>query len=481
MPVSLVPLVFASLVFASEVERLSARERPNLVFVLVDDLRWDELSCMGHPVVRTPHIDRLAREGARFRNAFATTPLCSPSRASFLTGQYTHRHGILDNTDRSAESHALETFPQLLQQTGYATAFIGKWHMGNDDSSRPGFAHWAGLAGQGTSFDPVINIDGERKQFTGHTDVLNELALDFVRRDHGKPFCLYLSHKALHPELVQHADGSVSDPAASRFLPAERHKGLYADAPVPRRLNVLDSLDGKPALRRKIAGLPPLGRETGTQDKTIRDRWRMLAGIDEGVGALLAALQETNQLDRTVFVFTSDHGYWNGEHGLSVERRLAYEEAVRIPLLIRYPAMIEPGLLIDALALSIDMAPTLLAFAGVNEPFDADGRSLLPLLRAEKPADLRTSFLIERYSDTVFPRVNDMGYRAVRTEHYKYIRYADLDGMEELYDLKLDPYEMRNVIAEPAYKEALRELSGELERLAPQDAIQNAIPRSGAK
>ena len=441
-----------------------AAERPSIVVVLVDDLRWDELGCTGHPFVRTPSIDRIARQGARFRNAFATTPLCSPSRGCFLTGQYAHHHGVVDNTNRSALSHRLVTFPRILQAAGYETAYVGKWHMGNDDTARPGFDYWASMKGQGTSFDPELNENGRRASYTGHTtDVLNERAVAFVQKRRDEPFCLYFAHKALHPELVQFDDGSISDPKAAEFMPAKRHKDLYADAPIPRRLNVTDTLEGKAALQRRIAGLPPLGPETGTSDETIRDRLRMLAAIDEGVGQLLDALEKTDQLDDTVFVFTSDHGYWYGEHGLSVERRLPYDEAARIPLLVRYPRLVKAGGLVDDMALSIDLAPTLLELAGFEPPHTMDGRSLAPLLQGKRPGDWRTSFLIEYYTDTVFPRVLDMGYKAIRTERYKYIHYTDMDGMDELYDLKSDPYEMRNMIDNPAAQETLGKLKEELE------------------
>ena len=445
----------------------AADRRPNFVIVLVDDLRWDELSCTGHPVVHTPHIDRLACQGARFRNAFATTPLCSPSRASLLTGQYPHRHGIIDNTNRSQQSHRLMTFPRLLRESGYETAFVGKWHMGNDDSPRPGFDWWAGLRGQGTSFDPVINVEGERLKISGHTtDVLTKLAVSFLHRARQKPFCLYLAHKALHPELIQYDDGSISDPSAARFLPAKRHEKLYADAAVPRRLNMFDTLEGKPALARKIDGVPPLGPHTGTSDQTVRDRWRMLAGVDESTGKLLSALERIGQLDSTVIILTSDHGYWYGEHGLSVERRLAYEEGIRIPLLVRYPPLVRPYRLIDGMALSIDLAPTVLELAGLKPPATMDGRSLVPLLRGEHPAEWRTSFLIEYYTDTVFPRVLKMGYKAVRTQRYKYIHYTELDGMDELYDLVADPYEMKNLMGDPRSQTVLNELKRELRRWA---------------
>lgn len=432
-------------------------EPPNVVVVLVDDLRWDEIGCMGHSFVRTPHIDRIAREGMKFRNAFTPAPLCSPARAALLTGLNVSHHGIRDNTNRSEQSHGLVTFPKLLQDAGYETAYVGKWHMGNDDSARPGFDRWVGIKGQGTSFDPELNVDGKRVTFVGHTtDVLNRHAVEFVKKERDpstdsgqrKPFCLYLAHKALHPELVQRDDGSISDPEAARFLPAKRHETLYAEVAVPWRLNVLDDLEGKPALLREIEGLPHLSRETGTSDETVRDRLRMLAGVDEGVGMLFDALEETGELEETVFVFTSDHGYWYGEHGLSVERRLAYEEGIRIPLLVRYPAMVTEGSVVDAMALCTDLAPTVMELAGVSSGPKMDGRSLVPFLQGEVPGDWREEFLIEYNTDTVFPRVLTMGYRALRTERWKLIHYLELEGMDELYDLREDPYEMRNVIAE---------------------------------
>jgi N-acetylglucosamine-6-sulfatase len=463
--VSLLLLGILALAAHSDV-RAEETHRPNIIVVLIDDLRWDEISCGGHPVVRTPHIDRVAREGARFRNAFATTPLCSPVRGCLLTGQYAHHHGIVDNINRSEQSHRLRTFPRLLHEAGYKTAYVGKWHMGNDDTARPGFDHWVSMKGQGTSRDPLINLNGKRVRQKGHTtDVLNRHAVEFVSRPREEPFCLYVAHKALHPELTQYDDGSISDPSAAKFIPAERHKDLYKDAPVPRRFNVNDSLAGKPALRRKLGDLPPLSRETGTSDETIRDRWRMLAACDEGVGQLFAALEKTGQLDETVFVFASDHGYWYGEHGLSVERRLAYEEAIRIPLLVRYPKQFAPGGLVDEMALSIDLAPTLLELAGVKIPDDIDGRSLVPSLQGDTPDDWRNSFLIEYYTDTVFPRVFNMGYKAVRTERHKYIHYAKLEGMDELYDLSADPYEMVNLIDEPKAQPTLKQLKAELSRL----------------
>lgn len=442
---------------------------PNFVIILVDDLRWDELGCTGHPFASTPNIDRIAHEGVLFRNAFCTTPLCSPGRANLLTGLYTHKHGILDNTQRNEQSHQLKTFPRILHETGkYETAYVGKWHMGNDGSARPGYDYWVCLKGQGTSFDPVLIENGKETRNTGHTtDVLNAKAVDFLKLKHGKPFCLYFAHKALHPELVQRDDGSISDPGAAQFLPAKRHETLYANAGIPRRLNVIDNLKGKPALQRTIEGMPPLSRATGTSGKTILDRQRMLVAVDEGVGMLFRVLEENDQLDDTVIILTSDHGYWYGEHGLSVERRLAYEEGLRIPMMIRYPTMTEGSGIIDQMVLSIDLAPTVLDLAEVDESYAAemDGRSLVPLFAAKPPDDWRKSFLIEYNTDTVFPRVHKMGYRAIRTERWKYIHYLDLEGMDELYDLKDDPYEMENRIADEDAQVVLKNLRLELQSL----------------
>ena len=287
------------------------QSRPNIVFILVDDLRWDEIGIAGHPYVETPNIDRIGREGIFFRNAFMTTPLCSPSRASFLTGQYAHTHGITDNVDHSAASHRLVTFPTLLHQGGYETSFIGKWHMGNDDTPRPGFDNWISFKGQGTYLNPEVNENGKSLKRTGYiTDILNDYALKFIRQPHNKPFLLYLAHKAIHPEVQQNDDGSVDLSKSELFIPAERHKHLYGNRKIPHRLNYQRAPIDKPALARKIDDLPALGPVTVTADETILGRQRTLMAIDEGVGEILKALKELGQLENTILVFTSDNGYF---------------------------------------------------------------------------------------------------------------------------------------------------------------------------
>jgi arylsulfatase A-like enzyme len=440
-----------------------AASRPNIIFILMDDLRWDELRCMGNPIAETPNIDRIAREGALFRNAFVTTPLCSPSRASFLTGRYAHAHGILDNTARDAQSHKLATFPRTLHAAGYETGFIGKFHMGNDDSPRPGFDSWVSFKGQGTYHDPELNVDGKTVAAKGYTtDILSQRAVSFLERKRTRPFFLWLAHKAVHPELTQYADGSVSDPNGGKFIPADRHKDLYAGRAVPRRPNALKPPAGKPALERKIGDLPPLGPATGTDDETIRNRLRMVKAVDEGVGEMLRTLEKSGQLDNTAIIFTSDEGYFFGEHGLSYERRLAYEESIHIPLLVRYPGLARAGSTVDGFALGLDIAPTVLEMAGVKPEFAMHGRSLVPLLRGGA-TDWRKSFLVEYFSDKTMPRISRMGYQALRTERWKYIHYTELQGMDELYDLGKDPYEMRNVIS--SERGVLVGLRAELDRL----------------
>ena len=450
------------------------KARPNIVFVLIDDLRWDEVD---YPFVNFPHLQRVAREGVRFRNAFVTTPLCSPSRASFLTGQYAHKHGITDNTDRSPRSHELQTFPRLLHAAGYETAFVGKWHMGVDDTRRPGIDHWVSVKGQGLYINPEFNVNGQRVQRKGYfTDLLSEYALDFLKQPRSKPFLLYVSHKSVHPDVTQYADGSVSDPNASKFIPADRHKDMYHGAEIPRRPNYGKAPENKPALQQKLPNLPPLGPRTVTDDETIRNRLRMLHAADEGIGEIMRLLAQQKQLDNTLIVFTSDEGYFYGEHGLSVERRLAYEESARIPLYMLWPGRIRAGSVVEPFALSIDVAPTLLDAAGIAPPREMDGRSLLPLLTDRqvslnggrgtgRATPWRKSFLIEYFSDKVFPRVHKMGYQSVRTERWSYIHYTDLENADELYDLRRDPYQLKNLIASPAAQPALQQLKSELARL----------------
>jgi N-acetylglucosamine-6-sulfatase len=370
-----------------------------------------------------------------------------------LTGQYVYTHGIRDNTNRSAASHQLRTFPAILKENRYATAYIGKWHMGNDSTPRPGFDRWVSFKGQGAYVDPLLNIDGKESTATGYmTDLLTKHAVDFVRTERFRPFVLCLAHKAVH----------------GPFTPAERHMNLYADAtftPPPNVMKMAESRAQKPLLPQPANRPgPPMVTDGKAEAKTFPNminQLRCLAAIDEGVGELLKALEETKQLENTVFVFTSDNGFFWREHGLG-DKRWAYDESVRDPLLIRYPKLIKPGTRVEQLAVNIDLAPTFLDLAGVPIPATMQGRSLKPLLAGEKTA-WRTSILMEYFRDGQFAIPP---WQAVRTDLWKYIHYPESEKHDELYDLQADPYEMRNVIQEAAARERLVELKQELTRLA---------------
>jgi N-acetylglucosamine-6-sulfatase len=445
--------------------------RPNILVVVVDDLRWDEVGYVGHPYLETPNIDRLAREGVRFSQAVHAVPLCSPNRASILTGQYPSRHGIIDNVARNRMSHHLETFPQALQAAGYETAFLGKWHMGNDPTPRPGFDYWVAIPGQGRVNDPELYEDGRLHVVEGYiTDVLTDRAVSFIEQDRDQPFLMYIGHKAVHPDTTQRDDGSVDPTELRAYVPAPRHRGRYEEAVFPRRPNVVSSPDGltdKPALRRALTRKHSAEMEEmfgpaldhGTSEETIRRRAEMMLAVDDGLGRIMEALAAQGILDETLIVFTSDNGFFYGEHGLSsVERRMPYEEAIRMPLVMRYPALARAGEEVDALVVSVDIAPTALEAAGVPVGGHVQGRSLVPLLQGTA-ADWRESALIEFYTyENPWPWLVDMDYRAIRTRQFKYVHWMHYPDESELYDLRADPYETRNLIDEPDFAQVADEL-----------------------
>lgn len=423
-----------------------AATRPNIVFILIDDLRFNALHCTGHPFAETPHIDRLAQAGAIFNKAYVAIPLCSPSRASFLTGRYAHAHGVTHNGDSARLSHSLVTFPKLLQEAGYATAYIGKIHMGTDPSPRPGIDRWVSFRGQGIYNDPPLNVDGREVRATGYmTDILSGHAAEFIRRNHGgKPFCLTLAHKAVH----------------GPFTPAERHKALYSNQPVTRGPNHEDTLQDKPAMIREVNGQPAVTPRGGTGDEVIRNQLRCLKSIDDGVGDILKALDETGQTANTLIVFTSDNGYFWGDHGLG-DKRWAFEESIRIPMIAAWPGRIKPASTISQPVLSLDLAPTFLAAAGLTPPAAMHGRTLLPLF-AGKTGGWRKTILTEYFAEKNFPKTPS--WQAVQDARWKYVHYTDIENSDELYDLTADPHELRNRARDPKAARELARLKQELAR-----------------
>lgn len=453
--------------------------RPNIIVIVVDDLRWDELGVAGHPFLETPNIDGLAREGAFFTNAFHSVPLCSPNRASILTGQYPSRHGIIDNVARNRMSHHLATFPQALQDDGYETAFLGKWHMGNDPTPRPGFDQWVAIPGQGRTLNPELYEGGRIHEVPGYiTDVLTDRAVEFIQRDREAPFFIYMGHKAIHPDAVQLDDGSVDLSVPRGYVPAPRHQGRYEEKVFPRRRNNIGSLrdlEGKPALQHALTVknskevVEEFGEEEldpGSSDETIRRRAEMLLAVDEGLGRIVETLEVEGLLNDTFILFTSDNGFFYGEHGLSLERRLPYEESIRTPLIIRYPTLVRAGEEVDHLVASVDIAPTVLEVAGAPVGDHIQGQSFLPSLRGS-PTGARSSVFVEFFTyENPFPWLLDMDYRAIRTERYKYIHWMQYPDWGELYDLEEDPFEVRNLMDDPAMEGVIQGLKEELRESA---------------
>ena len=435
---------------AQQLPRAGATQPRNVILVLVDDLRFDALGVTGHPWIETPNLDALARSGVQFRNAFVTTALCSPSRASILTGQYAHRHRVVDNNTPIPPGTTF--FPEHLQKAGYDTAFIGKWHMGGEsDAPQPGFDRWVSFRGQGTYLPGKngLNVDGKAVPQRGYiTDELTDYATDWLRgRRSDRPFFLYLSHKAVHSE----------------FVPAQRHQGRYAGKPFLPPATMADSpanYADKPMWlrnqRNSWHGVDfPYHSNLDIADYYRRYAETLLA-VDDSVGRVVAMLRERGLLDSTIVMFMGDNGFAFGEHGL-IDKRTAYEASMRVPLLMAGGGL-PAGKSIEAVAANLDIAPTVLEAAGLTPPA-MDGRSLLPLLRGDS-IPWRDTLLYEYYWERNFPHTPTM--HALRGAQYKYIRYYGIWDTDELYDLRADPLETRNLVRDPAHRDTAARLNREL-------------------
>ena len=439
-------------------------EKPkNIIFILSDDHRYDFMSFMENmvPWLETPNLDRLAKEGTHLKNAFVTTSLCSPSRASILTGQFSHVHEVVDNFADVPEN--LIYFPEYLQKAGYITSFIGKWHMGDEnDDPRKGFDNWVSFKGQGVYFNPDLNVNGKRikhQDSSYTTEVLTAYALDFLeKRDEEKPFFLYLSHKNVH----------------ANFSPAPKDLYKYHGKKInyPSTVNITD---------------PNFPQQAGVNYERIpkwvkaqRDSWHgvdyayykpqyldtvvwryseSLHSMDREIGHILDYLDKTNLTENTLVIYMGDNGFSFGEHGL-IDKRQMYEESLRVPLLARLPGVTQKGTVINEMIQNMDIGPTILELAGVTTPAHMNGRSFLSLLRGEKIQNWRDRIFYEYYWEYDYPQTPTV--HGVRTDRYKYMRYHGIWDTNEFYDLLNDPEEKNNLIDSPEHQKTIKKLAHEI-------------------
>lgn len=431
-------------------------QKRNIIFILTDDHRYDYMGFTGKiPWLETPNLDKMAKEGAHFMNAFVTTSLCSPSRASILTGQYSHVHTMVDN--HAPNPGNLIFFPQYLQKAGYQTAFLGKWHMGDyHDDPQPGFTHWESFVGQGVYYNPYLNINGKRVQYddsTYITDLLTEHAISWMEnRDESKPFFLYLSHKAVHED----------------FEPAKRHSGRYYGEKVPLPVTFDQTKNGKyrdlkwPEWVREQRvswhGVDYMMHENESIQDAVKRYCEALLGVDESVGSIMNYLEQTGLDESTLLIYMGDNGFSWGEHGL-IDKRHFYEESVKVPFLVRCPDIFEGGMTIRKMIQNIDVAPTILEMAGLEKPDYMPGKSFIQLLKGDEN-NWRDRIFYEYYWEYDWPMTPTVF--GIRTDKYKYIRYHGIWDRNELYDIENDPDEMYNIIENPELQDMVKEMAGQI-------------------
>jgi len=437
-----------SLMSGNHASGAGSRKLKNVIFILSDDHRYDFMSFLNTPeFLKTPNMDRMAQQGAYLKYATVSTALCSPSRASVLTGQYAHKHGVVDNNTRVPEGTRF--FPQDLQKAGYQTAFMGKWHMGGStDAPRPGFDKWISFRGQGVYHDPVLNIDGKKVTRTGHiSDILTEYALDWLQnqRDPDKPYFLYLSHKAVH----------------AMFEPAQRHVNKYEDVTLkyPDTMadteeNYKDKPDWVKAQRNSWHGVDYMYHGQMDFDTFYKRYCETLLSVDESIGKMLDYV-DGKERGSTLVMYMGDNGFSFGEHGL-IDKRQMYESSMRVPMLAYAPGAIKPGTVVEEMVQNIDVGPTVMEVAGLKVPERMDGESFLKLL-AGKKIPWRDEAYYEYYWERNFPQTPTT--HGVRTKRYKYIHYHGLWDIDELYDLQEDPDEKHNLIGDPKHAERVDEMN----------------------
>lgn len=413
--------------------------RPNFVLMMSDDQRWDTLSLTGNRLIKTPNMDRIGREGIVFRNAFVTNALCSPSRATFLTGTYSHVNGVIDNRNRLIDPKA-PFMPDLLRAAGYEVAFYGKNHLQGALRDRKWDSYFA-YKGQGRYQKPIIaeGVDGKDVPHEGWMDdVVTDKAVDWLKGRGEKPFCLFLFFKAPHRSWER----------------APRHAELMKDVEVPKPASFADPAADKPAAFRDADNRIGQFKDVATLDGFVKDYMATIAGVDENIGKVFKVLEETKKLDDTLLLHTGDNGFFLGEWN-RFDKRFMHEVSIRVPLVVRYPRLIKAGSNSDKMALNVDYAPTLLDLAGVAVPEAMQGRSLRPLLAGED-VEWRKDWYYHYYEYPDAHKVKPQ--RGVRTETHKLIHYYEEPQEFELYDLVKDPDERTNLAADPLHAALKKEL-----------------------
>lgn len=458
-----------------------AKKRPNIIFIMSDDHASHAMSCYGSAINQTPNLDRIADEGARLDNCFCTNSICTPSRASILTGTYNHVNGV--TTLATPMDNDLQTFPKLLRKNGYRTAMFGKWHLGTGPQHCPkGFDDWAVLPGQGYYHNPEFIFKGpnggRRDVVEGYvTDIITDMCLDWLQdRDGDDPFCLLYHHKAPHRP----------------WFPDEEHAGMYLDEKIPEPPTLHDDYSNRSsaaeAAEMRVGrhsepvdlncevqqDLPEDELRSWAYQRYIKDYLRVVASIDDNVGRLLDYLDETGLAENTIVIYTSDQGFFLGDHGW-YDKRFFYEESLRMPFIMRYPGEVEPGKVNDDITLNVDVAPLLLDYAGVEVPDDMQGRSFRNNLLGGTPDDWREAMYYRYWMHKAHHNV--YAHYGVRTDRYKLIYYYNeacgqpgavdesYDPEWELFDLEEDPHELNNVYHDSDYVEVVEELTERLDRL----------------
>ncbi|MGE3408803.1 MAG: sulfatase [Pirellulales bacterium] len=480
----------------------AAEQRPNILFIFSDDLTCQAVSAYNEQrhLLDTPHMDSIARDGMRFDRCLVTNSICGPSRATILTGKYSHLNGFYNNTNCTFDGKQ-QTFPKLLQGAGYSTAIIGKWHLGSDPT---GFDHWHILPGQGLYYNPPMIRDGKRVQHTGYTtDIITDLSIEWLKnRDKSRPFVLMSQHKAPHREwspALRHLgwDNDRQYPEPETLFDDYAGRGLAIrdhDMGLDRTFTDLDA-KFKPAPNMNAEQLKVWNAYYEPRNKAFQQagltgkelvRWRYnrymhdylacVKAVDENVGRLLEFLEAEGLAENTVVVCSSDQGFYLGEHGW-FDKRWIFEESLRSPLVVRWPGVTKPGSVNGNIVSLLDFAATFLDLAGVETPADMQGRSLVPLCRGQVPADWRKSLYYHYYEFPVPHRVRP--HYGVITDRFKLVHYykPDLDDWE-LLDRTNDPLEVRNFYSDPAYAQTVKELHVELDRLRAEVKEAADPPRS---